>query len=107
MTQIRRLLEAGLSTEDIGLLLPCAVGVAPDLDPCPELLATLRARFRGLDEHIGTLTRSRQTLRQLPRGHRPRMATGHSQPARHPADRSAIGVTYRFGLRSCTLGPWM
>jgi len=64
VTQIRRLLEAGLSTEDIGLLLPCAVGVAPDLDPCPELLATLRARFRGLDEHIGTLTRSRQTLRR-------------------------------------------
>lgn len=64
MTQIRVLLEAGLSTEDIGLLLPCAVGAAPYLDPCPEVLATLRARHRRLDERIGTLTRSRQALRR-------------------------------------------
>ncbi len=62
VTQIRRLLEAGLSTEDIRLLLPCAVGTAPDLEPCPELLGTLEARLRGLDERIDTLTRSRQTL---------------------------------------------
>ncbi|MEV1172495.1 MerR family transcriptional regulator [Nonomuraea sp. NPDC049784] len=62
VTQIRRLLEAGLSTQEIGFMLPCATGAAPDLEPCPELLDTLRARLNGLDEHIDTLIRSRQVL---------------------------------------------
>ncbi|RVX46065.1 DNA-binding transcriptional MerR regulator [Nonomuraea polychroma] len=62
VTQIRRLLEAGLSTEEIGFMLPCATGTAPELEPCPELLDTLRARLQGLDERIDTLTRSRQAL---------------------------------------------
>lgn len=62
VTQIRRLLEAGLSTQEIGYLLPCATGAGPDLEPCPELLDALRARMHGLDEHIDLLTRSRQVL---------------------------------------------
>ncbi|MEV0388779.1 MerR family transcriptional regulator [Nonomuraea sp. NPDC050643] len=62
VAQIRRLLEAGLSTQEIGFLLPCATGAAPDLEPCPELLDALRARLRAMDEHIDTLNRSRQTL---------------------------------------------
>ncbi|WP_461076313.1 MerR family transcriptional regulator [Streptomyces deserti] len=60
--QIRRLLAAGLSTQDIAFLLPCATGTAPELEPCPELLDGLRARLRELDEHIATLARSRQAL---------------------------------------------
>ena len=60
--RIRALLDAGLSTEDIATVLPCASGASPDLVPCPELLATLRARLRGIDERIGTLTRSRAAL---------------------------------------------
>lgn len=63
VTQIRGLLEAGLSTQDIGFLLPCATGPAPDLEPCPELLAALRARLHGLDERIDALSRSRHVLR--------------------------------------------
>lgn len=62
VSRIRKLLDAGLSTQDIEYLLPCATGTAPDLEPCPELLDTLRARLRGLDEHITTLVRSRQAL---------------------------------------------
>ncbi|MFY1691002.1 MerR family transcriptional regulator [Plantactinospora sp. WMMB782] len=62
VTQIRRLLEAGLSTQEIGFLLPCATGTAPELEPCPETLDTLRARLHGLDDRIDTLTRSRQAL---------------------------------------------
>ncbi|MEV4627013.1 MerR family transcriptional regulator [Micromonospora sp. NPDC049523] len=62
VTQIRKLLEAGLSTQDIGFLLPCATGTAPELEPCPDLLDTLRARLHGLDERIDTLARSRQAL---------------------------------------------
>ncbi|GAA4083625.1 MerR family transcriptional regulator [Actinomadura miaoliensis] len=60
--QIRKLLGAGLSTDDIAYLLPCVTGPAPDLEPCPELLDALRARLHGLDEHIDTLVRSRQAL---------------------------------------------
>ena len=63
VAQIRRLLEAGLSTQEIGIMLPCATGSAPDLEPCPELLDTLRARLHALDEHIDTLVGSRNALR--------------------------------------------
>jgi DNA-binding transcriptional MerR regulator len=62
VTQIRKLLDAGLSTQEIGFLLPCTTGEAPDLAPCPELLDTLRARLHKLDERIDTLIRSRQIL---------------------------------------------
>jgi DNA-binding transcriptional MerR regulator len=62
VSQVRKLLQAGLSTPEIGFMLPCATGAAPDLEPCPELLATLRARLRGLDERIDTLIHSRQAL---------------------------------------------
>lgn len=62
VTQIRNLLDAGLSTQQIGYLLPCATGAGPDFEPCPELLDTLRARLHGLDDHIDTLIRSRQAL---------------------------------------------
>ncbi|CAL9294315.1 MerR family transcriptional regulator [Streptomyces sp. SudanB25_2051] len=60
--QIRNLLEAGLSTEEIRFLLPCATGAGPELEPCPKLLATLRGRLEALDQHIDTLTRSRRAL---------------------------------------------
>ncbi|WP_435874777.1 MerR family transcriptional regulator [Nonomuraea dietziae] len=60
--QIRNLLEAGLSTQEIAYMLPCAIGAAPDFESCPELLDLLRARLHGLDEHIDTLARSRRAL---------------------------------------------
>jgi DNA-binding transcriptional MerR regulator len=60
--QIRHLLGAGLSSEDIAYLLPCAVGEAPELLGCPELLAAMRARLRRLDEQMATLARSRDAL---------------------------------------------
>lgn len=62
VTQIRRLLEAGLSTEDIAFLLPCATGAGPDLEPCAELVDTLRARLRALEDRIEALNQSRQAL---------------------------------------------
>ncbi|MFC4564903.1 MerR family transcriptional regulator [Nocardiopsis mangrovi] len=78
VTQIRRLLDAGLSTREIGFLLPCATGADPVLEPCPELLTALRRRLRRLDEHIDTLDHSRRVLRdyigaaerRIPQGHR-------------------------------------
>lgn len=62
VTQIRGLLEAGLSTQDIRFLLPCATGEAPILEPCEDLVDTLRARLQGLDERIDALTQSRTAL---------------------------------------------
>lgn len=62
VVQIRKLLESGSSTREIGFMLPCATGAAPDVEPCPELLTLLRARLHELDERIDTLTRSRQAL---------------------------------------------
>lgn len=60
--QIRHLLGAGLSSEDIAYLLPCAVGEAPELIGCPELLAAMRSRLRRLDEQMDRLARSRDVL---------------------------------------------
>ncbi|MEH1126935.1 MerR family transcriptional regulator [Micromonospora sp. CPCC 206061] len=62
VTQIRKLLGAGLSTQDIAYLLPCVTGTEADIEPCPEALDGLRARLKGLDERIDALTRSRQAL---------------------------------------------
>ncbi|MFB6505520.1 MULTISPECIES: MerR family transcriptional regulator [unclassified Streptomyces] len=60
--QIRHLLGAGLSSEDIAYLLPCAVGEAPELAGCPELLAAMWSRLRQLDDRLESLVRSRDAL---------------------------------------------
>jgi len=81
VTQIRKLLEAGLSTQEIAVLLPCVTGTTPDLAPCPELLATMRARRDELDERIGTLARSRGLLHDYINATERRAAEHHQQPA--------------------------
>lgn len=60
--QIRHLLGAGLSSEDIAYLLPCAVGEAPELPGCSELLAAMRSRLRRLDDQMDRLAQSRDAL---------------------------------------------
>ncbi|GGT85374.1 MULTISPECIES: MerR family transcriptional regulator [Streptomyces] len=60
--QIRHLLGAGLSSEDIAYLLPCASGEAPELLGCPELLAAMRSRMRRLNEQMDRLAQSRDAL---------------------------------------------
>ncbi|SRR6266536_1650038 len=60
--QIRHLLGAGLSSEDIAYLLPCAVGEAPELLGCPELLAAMRSRLQRLDDQMSKLAQSRNAL---------------------------------------------
>lgn len=60
--QIRHLLAAGLSTEDIAYLLPCATGETPELPGCPELLTAMRTRLRRLDAQLEELGRSRKAL---------------------------------------------
>jgi len=60
--QIRHLLDAGLSSEDIAYLLPCAVGEAPELLGCPELLTAMRSRLDRLEDQMRRLARSRDAL---------------------------------------------
>jgi DNA-binding transcriptional MerR regulator len=60
--QIRHLLGAGLSSEDIAYLLPCAVGEAPELLGCPELVAAMRSRLQRLDDQMNRLAQSRDAL---------------------------------------------
>ncbi len=60
--QIRHLLGAGLSTEDIAYLLPCAIGEAPELLGCPELLAAMRSRLQRLNDQLDRLAQSRDAL---------------------------------------------
>ncbi|WP_306326922.1 MerR family transcriptional regulator [Streptomyces venezuelae] len=60
--QIRHLLAAGLSSEDIAYLLPCAVGEAPVLVGCPELLAAMRSRLRRIEDQLESLAQSRAAL---------------------------------------------
>lgn len=60
--QIRHLLGAGLSSEDIAYVLPCAVGETPELPGCAELLAAMRSRLTRLDDQLSRLARSRGAL---------------------------------------------
>ncbi|MFB7409470.1 MULTISPECIES: MerR family transcriptional regulator [unclassified Streptomyces] len=60
--QIRHLLGAGLSSEDIAYLLPCAVGEVPELVGCPELLAAMRSRMDRIEDQMERLARSRDAL---------------------------------------------
>ncbi|MFI6043963.1 MerR family transcriptional regulator [Nocardia sp. NPDC051321] len=60
--QIRHLLGAGLSSDDIAYLLPCAVGEAPELPGCPELLAAMRTRLGRLNDQLDRLAQSRDAL---------------------------------------------
>ncbi|KIZ16987.1 MerR family transcriptional regulator [Streptomyces natalensis] len=60
--QIRHLLGAGLSSEDIAYVLPCAVGEAPQLPGCPEVVAAMRSRLQRLDDRMDSLAQSRDAL---------------------------------------------
>ncbi|MEU3599096.1 MerR family transcriptional regulator [Streptomyces sp. NPDC006798] len=60
--QIRHLLDAGLSSEDIAFLLPCAQGEAPELPGCPDFLAAMRSRLRRLEDEMTRIARSRAAL---------------------------------------------
>ncbi|WP_253857280.1 MerR family transcriptional regulator [Prauserella alba] len=60
--QIRALLAAGLSTEVIRTVLPCAEGEEPQLELCPELVATLHRELAAMDEAIASMRRTRAAL---------------------------------------------
>ncbi|MFE3390930.1 MerR family transcriptional regulator [Streptomyces anulatus] len=65
VTQIRGLLRAGLSTEVIAQVLPCARGEGPAFDWCAELREILGGELAVMDDRIEALRRSRGTLAGL------------------------------------------
>lgn len=62
VAQIRNLLAAGLNTETIRTVLPCARGELPALEPCPNLLATLRTELTAIDDRLSCLQQTRTAL---------------------------------------------
>ncbi|MEV6418268.1 MerR family transcriptional regulator [Streptomyces sp. NPDC051662] len=60
--QVRALLAAGLSTEVIRAVLPCARGEAPQFEMCVDVRAILGRELAATDERIDHLRRSRGTL---------------------------------------------
>lgn len=62
--QIRCLVEAGMPTRLIRILLPCVDGPAAELEPQdnPEMAALLLTERERLSEHIDRLNRSREQI---------------------------------------------
>ncbi|HET6859939.1 MAG TPA: MerR family transcriptional regulator [Streptomyces sp.] len=60
--QVRALLRAGLSTEVIRVVLPCARGEQPEFDWCADLRAVLDRELAATDERIDGLRRNRSAL---------------------------------------------
>ncbi|MEW9554955.1 MerR family transcriptional regulator [Nonomuraea sp. NPDC050783] len=99
VAQIRGLLAAGLSTEVIRELLPCAAGKQPRLTSCPDLVGILQETLRDIDERMEVLGRNRQALiRYLDAA-----GAGQTQPstAASPSGsrRHTVPVRWRRGRR--------
>ncbi|MFF7278947.1 MerR family transcriptional regulator [Streptomyces griseorubiginosus] len=62
VARIRGMLAAGLSTDAIREMLPCATGAGPGIDPCPEVLRTMAERLERMDTDIAELRRRRAAL---------------------------------------------
>jgi len=62
VAQIRGLLDAGLPTDTIRQILPCAHGIEPSIDPCPEITSALAHERERLDDRIRHLSASRDAL---------------------------------------------
>ncbi|MFD1930176.1 MULTISPECIES: MerR family transcriptional regulator [Nonomuraea] len=60
--KVRALLNAGLSTEVIRVVLPCTRGGEPEFDWCADLRAIMDRELAAMDERIDDLQRSRGAL---------------------------------------------
>ncbi|MEV5593856.1 MerR family transcriptional regulator [Streptomyces sp. NPDC052496] len=60
--QVRALLDAGLTTEVIRAVLPCARGVQPEIEMCPSVRAVLNQVLADTEERIDHLQRSRNAV---------------------------------------------
>lgn len=62
VARIRGMLAAGLTTDAIREMLPCAGGAGPGIEPCPEVLRAMRAHLERMDADIAELRRRRAAL---------------------------------------------
>ncbi|MFH8349714.1 MerR family transcriptional regulator [Streptomyces sp. NPDC018045] len=60
--QVRALLDAGLTTEMIRAVLPCARGEQPEFEMCGDVRTILGRALADTDERIGDLQRNRSAL---------------------------------------------
>ncbi|MFJ5266008.1 MerR family transcriptional regulator [Streptomyces sp. NPDC088387] len=65
VAHIRGMLAAGLTTEAIREMLPCATGAGPGIEPCPEVLRTMSMHLERMDADIADLHRRRAALAQF------------------------------------------
>ncbi|MDX3512766.1 MerR family transcriptional regulator [Streptomyces caniscabiei] len=62
VARIRGMLAAGLTTDAIREMLPCATDAGPGIDPCPEVLRTMATHLERMDADIADLRRRRAAL---------------------------------------------
>ncbi|MFF2851906.1 MerR family transcriptional regulator [Streptomyces sp. NPDC058001] len=62
VARIRGMLAAGLNTDAIRQMLPCATGAGPGIEPCPEVLRTMTTHLERMDADIADLHRRRAAL---------------------------------------------
>lgn len=60
--RIKALLNVGLSVQTIALLLPCVLDASPRVDPCANLVETLRAEVARLDGQAAEIDRCRTLI---------------------------------------------
>ncbi|WP_406215777.1 MerR family transcriptional regulator [Streptomyces canus] len=65
VARIRGMLAAGLTTDAIREMLPCATGAGPGIEPCPEVLRTMAVHLERLDTDIEDLRRRRAALAEF------------------------------------------
>ncbi|MFI1352365.1 MerR family transcriptional regulator [Streptomyces sp. NPDC020898] len=65
VARIRGMLAAGLTTDAIREMLPCATDTGPGIDPCPDVLRTMAAHLERMDADIAGLRSRRAALAEL------------------------------------------
>ncbi|MET9224790.1 MerR family transcriptional regulator [Lentzea sp. NPDC003310] len=63
--RIKALLNVGLPVATIARLLPCVVDASPRLDPCDDLMATLRTEVARLDAQAAEIARCRGLIAEI------------------------------------------
>lgn len=63
--KIKALLGAGMTLDLVRQVLPCTVDVTPSVQPCPRLLAALRAEITRLDRDAAAIRLSRDHIASI------------------------------------------